>query len=115
LASGPFTRPRFSYSPPSLPGPTSRPSSKSSPSRVIHIRSFHSPMSQRKLPHSYYRQPDVVTIAQNLLGMVLCTRIEKQPLTSGIITETEAYCGRGDQASHADGGRRTARTETMYR
>ena len=32
----------------------------------------------------------------------------------GIITETEAYMGVSDCASHAYGGRRTERTETMY-
>ena len=35
-------------------------------------------------------------------------------LTSGIIVETEAYAGVSDKASHAYGGRRTNRTETMY-
>jgi len=33
---------------------------------------------------------------------------------SGIIVETEAYRGPQDRASHAYGGRRTKRTETMY-
>lgn len=66
-----------------------------------------------KLPLSFYRQDDVVTIAQQLVGKVICTRIDSV-LTSGIITETEAYCGRGDQACHANGGTRTQRTETMY-
>jgi DNA-3-methyladenine glycosylase len=33
---------------------------------------------------------------------------------SGIIVETEAYRGPQDRASHAYGGRRTRRTETMY-
>ena len=32
-----------------------------------------------------------------------------------MITETEAYAGTGDRASHAYAGRRTARTEPMYR
>ena len=72
-------------------------------------------MSIHKLTPFYYQQPDVAKVAQSLLGMVLCTRIDKQPLTSGIITETEAYCGRGDKASHANEGLCTARTETMYR
>ena len=34
--------------------------------------------------------------------------------TSGIITETEAYAGATDKASHAHGGKRTARNEPMY-
>ena len=33
---------------------------------------------------------------------------------AGIIVETEAYRGPEDRASHAYGGRRTNRTETMY-
>ncbi|PAU94158.1 3-methyladenine DNA glycosylase [Aliifodinibius salipaludis] len=71
-------------------------------------------MSNRKLPLSFYRRQDVVSIAQELVGKVLCTRIGSASLTSGIITETEAYCGRGDQACHANNGTRTDRTETMY-
>ncbi len=35
-------------------------------------------------------------------------------LTSGIITETEAYNGRTDKACHAHLNRRTRRTEIMY-
>jgi DNA-3-methyladenine glycosylase len=34
---------------------------------------------------------------------------------AGIIVETEAYRGPADRASHAFGGRRTRRTETMYK
>ncbi|NIT54836.1 MAG: DNA-3-methyladenine glycosylase [Aliifodinibius sp.] len=71
-------------------------------------------MSNRKLPLSFYRQQDVVSIAQKLVGKVLCTHINGGPVTSGIITETEAYCGRGDKACHANNGTRTDRTETMY-
>lgn len=55
-----------------------------------------------------------MTVARQLVGKVLCTRIGGT-LTSGIITETEAYCGRGDKACHANNGTRTERTETMYR
>lgn len=68
-----------------------------------------------KLPHSFYRRPDVVQISRELLGHVLCTKFPGQPLTSGIITETEAYCGRNDKACHANDGLRTKRTEVMYR
>ena len=70
-------------------------------------------MSNDKLPLSFYRQDDVVNIARQLVGKVLCTRIG-DTLTSGIITETEAYCGRNDKACHAHAGTRTERTETMY-
>ncbi|MCB0429701.1 MAG: DNA-3-methyladenine glycosylase [Flavobacteriales bacterium] len=66
-----------------------------------------------KLPPSYYRQTDVVALAEDLLGKFLVTNINGTR-TSGIITETEAYAGVNDRASHAYGNRRTARTETMY-
>ncbi len=65
------------------------------------------------LPDSFYRRSDVVTIARELLGKVLVTCFDGV-VTSGMITETEAYAGPGDRASHAFGGRRTNRTETMY-
>lgn len=65
------------------------------------------------LPRSYYLNPDVVFLARDLLGKVLCTRID-EIVTKGIITETEAYAGISDKASHAFGDRRTARTEIMY-
>lgn len=66
-----------------------------------------------KLPLSFYRQPDVVKIARELIGKYFFSRIEGK-LTGGIIAETEAYAGTTDKASHAYGGRRTQRTETMY-
>lgn len=67
----------------------------------------------QKLEAAFYRRDDVVRIARELLGKVLCTRVNGA-LTSAIITETEAYAGVGDRASHAYGGRRTKRTEPMY-
>ena len=66
-----------------------------------------------KLDTAFYTRDDVVTIARELLGKVLCTRIDGH-LTKAVITETEAYAGGGDRASHAYGGRRTKRTEPMY-
>jgi DNA-3-methyladenine glycosylase len=65
------------------------------------------------LDRAFYTRPEVVRIARELLGMVLVSEIDGVR-TSGIITETEAYVGIGDRASHAFGGRRTARTEVMY-
>lgn len=52
-------------------------------------------------------------LAQELLGKVVVTNIDGAH-TAGIITETEAYAGATDKASHAFGHRRTARTEVMY-
>jgi DNA-3-methyladenine glycosylase len=65
------------------------------------------------VPLSYYHNPDVVFLAKDLLGKIICTRIDKK-LVCGIITETEAYAGVTDKASHAYGDKRTNRTETMY-
>ncbi len=66
-----------------------------------------------KLARSFYLRNDVVAVARDLLGKALCTRIDKQ-LTKVVITETEAYAGITDKASHAYGDRRTKRTEPMY-
>ncbi|WP_213279527.1 DNA-3-methyladenine glycosylase [Chryseobacterium indologenes] len=66
-----------------------------------------------KLPLSYYSHQDVLFLAQDLLGKVLFTDINDE-VTAGIIVETEAYFGVLDKASHAYGGRRTNRTETLY-
>ena len=70
-------------------------------------------MPAHKLPRSFYLRPEVVPIAHELLGMVLCTR-SNGATTSGIISETEAYAGAIDRASHAWNGRRTPRNEVMY-
>ncbi len=66
-----------------------------------------------KLARSFYLRNDVVGIARDLLGKVVCTRIDGR-LTTALITETEAYAGVTDKASHAYGERRTKRTEPMY-
>lgn len=66
-----------------------------------------------KLTRDFYIRDGVVEIARDLLGKVLCTHIGDN-LTKAVITETEAYAGIGDKASHAYGGRRTKRTEPMF-
>jgi len=66
-----------------------------------------------KLPLPYYLNQDVIFLARDLLGKVLFTEINGN-VTAGIIVETEAYFGVLDKASHAYGGRRTERTETLY-
>jgi len=68
----------------------------------------------KKLDNSFYARPDVVKIARELLGKVLVTEFDGK-LTSGRIVEVEAYNGVVDRASHAYSGRRTRRTEVMYR
>lgn len=69
--------------------------------------------SPQTLPRSFYLKDDVVAVSRDLLGKVLCTEIHGQR-TAVVITETEAYAGVTDRASHAFGDRRTPRTEPMY-
>ena len=65
------------------------------------------------LPLTYFQQEDTLALARDLIGKTLITRFNGK-VTSGYIVETEAYLGISDRASHAYGGRRTTRTETMY-
>ncbi|PWV48409.1 DNA-3-methyladenine glycosylase [Chitinophaga sp. S165] len=65
------------------------------------------------LSSGFYDRPDVLTIARELLGKIIVTKFNGE-LTTARIVETEAYAGVTDKASHAYGGRRTARTEVMY-
>jgi len=66
-----------------------------------------------KLTRDFYLRDDVVQVGRDLLGKVLATRVDGRS-TRAIITETEAYAGITDRASHAWGGRRTTRTEPMF-
>jgi DNA-3-methyladenine glycosylase len=52
-------------------------------------------------------------VARDLLGKVLVRKFEDGSIVRAIITETEAYIGEHDLASHARFGR-TKRTEAMY-
>ena len=67
----------------------------------------------KKLTIDFYERKDVVMIAHELLGKIIYTNIEGI-VTSGRIVETEAYAGITDKASHAYGGKRTARNGHMY-
>lgn len=64
------------------------------------------------LPVDFYRR-DTVHIARDLLGCTLWRRIGRTLLGARIV-ETEAYLGANDPASHARGGLRSARNESMY-
>lgn len=66
-----------------------------------------------KLPRNFYQRDDVVLIAKELLGKVLCTHIDGI-FTSGIIVETEAYNGRNDKACHSFVHGLTNRTQIMF-
>lgn len=67
----------------------------------------------KQIDIDFFARTDVVQISQELVGKILSTKINGL-ITKGLITETEAYAGVTDQASHAYGGKRTARTEVMF-
>ncbi len=67
-----------------------------------------------KLDRSFYEREDVLAIARELLGKLIITSFDGET-AAGRIVETEAYCGIHDKASHAYSGRRTSRTENMYK
>ena len=66
-----------------------------------------------KVLSEFYQNPNVTDIAKQLLGKQLWSNLDNK-LTSGIIVETEAYCGATDKACHAFPNKRTPRTEIMY-
>jgi DNA-3-methyladenine glycosylase len=66
-----------------------------------------------KVNADYYQNEDVLFLARDLIGKVLCTNIHHQ-LVKGLIVETEAYNGVDDRACHAFGGRKTKRNEAMF-
>lgn len=66
---------------------------------------------KRLLKRSFYNR-NTLRVAQDLLGCVMVRKIGKKEMRA-IITETEAYVGEDDLASHASKGR-TPRTELMY-
>ncbi|MBT3251486.1 MAG: DNA-3-methyladenine glycosylase [Candidatus Marinimicrobia bacterium] len=71
------------------------------------------PPSFKKIPLDYYLENDVVSLAKSFIGKVLYTQIDNV-ITGGIITETEAYRGPDDRASHAYENRKTQRTKIMF-
>ncbi|MCB2291139.1 DNA-3-methyladenine glycosylase [Clostridium sp. CS001] len=65
-----------------------------------------------KLTKEFYAR-GTLQVAKDLLGKVLVHEVNGVKL-KGKIVETEAYVGAIDKASHAYGGKRTIRTETLY-
>ena len=58
---------------------------------------------------------DAVTVGKDILGKIIVKKTADGRIMSGRITEVEAYMGTTDKASHSYGGRRTKRTEVMYK
>jgi DNA-3-methyladenine glycosylase len=67
-----------------------------------------------KLSREFYTRGDTLQIARDLLGKILVVPAATGERVSGMIVETEAYCGIEDKAAHSYKGRRTKRTETMF-
>ncbi len=67
----------------------------------------------KKIDRSFYMDNDVLSVARKLIGKTLFSKVDGM-VTSARISETEAYAGEKDKASHAYGGRRTSRTRVMY-
>lgn len=67
-----------------------------------------------RLQHDFYLREDTIEVASDLLGKLIVVPDENGQRVSGMIVETEAYCGVNDRAAHSYGGRRTVRNEVMY-
>jgi DNA-3-methyladenine glycosylase len=71
-------------------------------------------MSQKKRLNKSFFKRDAEIVAKELLGKRLLRIFPNRTKKEGIITETEAYIGTKDRASHSFGGKRTKRNEVMY-
>ena len=71
------------------------------------------PARGRKLAAANYANGNPARMARYFLGKVLCVQAD-DGYAEGLITETEAYGGAEDAASHAHLNRRTSRTEIMF-
>ena len=82
---------------------------------ALHIKSSNkkTPASYRvrRLTRKFFERPTLI-VARELLGKILVRRVGEQKI-SVMITETEAYIGEKDLASHARFGR-TKRNAVMY-
>ncbi len=71
------------------------------------------PQRHSQLDEAFFARPASI-VARDLLGCVLERTLDDGTRLSGYICETEAYVGPEDRASHAFGGRRTPRNESMW-
>lgn len=69
-------------------------------------------MAARRLGEDFYRQ-DVLAVAPQLVGKLVCRRMEDGDVLRGRILEAEAYRGSEDMACHARHGK-TKRCAPLY-
>jgi DNA-3-methyladenine glycosylase len=67
-----------------------------------------------RLKRDFYTRAVTLVVARDLLGKRLVVPSASGKRVSARIVEVEAYLGVEDRAAHSYGGRRTARTETMF-
>jgi DNA-3-methyladenine glycosylase len=67
-----------------------------------------------KVARKFYLRENTIQVARELLGNLLVVPDEMGNRVSGMIVETESYCGINDKGAHSYGGRRTARNEVTY-
>lgn len=79
---------------------------------TLYFSYYYIEMADR-LPTSYFQKHNAVHLAPLLLGKTLVRKFPDGRELRAQITETEAYFGTDDLASHARKGR-TARTELMF-
>ncbi|GAB3635625.1 DNA-3-methyladenine glycosylase [Hymenobacter arcticus] len=65
------------------------------------------------LPLAFFQRSDVLTIARELLGKVVCTEIDGE-LTTGRIVETEAYRHEGDPSITLHLQRKARQAQALY-
>lgn len=70
-------------------------------------------LMENRLKRNYFQNRNSLELAQDLLGKTLVRRFPDGTEIRAKITETEAYLGHDDRASHASKGR-TPRTELMF-
>ena len=70
------------------------------------------PSAHQRLHRALFNRP-TLQVARALLGKFI-VRAHRGRQLAAMITEVEAYRGPRDRASHAFGGRRTARVEPLY-
>ena len=66
-----------------------------------------------KLMNEFFNR-QAIDVAKDLLGKILVVKNKESTIKVRLV-EVEAYTGEDDKACHTYGGRRTQRTETMYK